>query len=110
MISHHNLGFLPCAPNSRIQQNHNVAIIAHVDRLNHARRPTSPPGWSFRENQEVAERVMDNNDLERERGITILSEGTSISYKGNPINIIGRPGHANFVNLTQSPLQSIFKM
>ncbi|MFC4075913.1 translational GTPase TypA [Salinithrix halophila] len=75
----------------------NIAIIAHVDHgkttlvdamLKQAR--------IFRENQQVADRVMDSNDLERERGITILSKNTSITYKGVKINIVDTPGHADF--------------
>ena len=50
----------------------------------------------FRENQEVQERVMDSNDIERERGITILSKNTAVHYKGVKINIIDTPGHADF--------------
>ena len=50
----------------------------------------------FRENQEVAERVMDSNDIERERGITILSKNTAVYYKDTKINIIDTPGHADF--------------
>jgi GTP-binding protein len=75
----------------------NVAIIAHVDhgkttlvdRLLHQ-------SGSFRENQRVAERAMDSNDLERERGITILAKATSIVWKGTRINIVDTPGHADF--------------
>ena len=75
----------------------NIAIIAHVDHgkttlvdelLKHS--------GVFRENQEVAERVMDSNDIERERGITILSKNTAVFYKGTKINIIDTPGHADF--------------
>lgn len=75
----------------------NIAIVAHVDHgkttlvdklLNYS--------GNFRNNQVVPERVMDNNDLERERGITILSKNTSIIYEGNKINIIDTPGHADF--------------
>lgn len=50
----------------------------------------------FRDNQVVQERIMDSNDLERERGITILSKNTSITYKGSKINIIDTPGHSDF--------------
>ena len=75
----------------------NIAIIAHVD---HGKTTLVDEmlkqGGVFRENQEVADRVMDNNDLERERGITILSKNTAAYYKGVKINIIDTPGHADF--------------
>jgi GTP-binding protein len=75
----------------------NVAIIAHVDHG----KTTLVDGLLqqsgiFRENQEVAERVMDSNDIERERGITILSKNTAVTYNGVKINIIDTPGHADF--------------
>ena len=75
----------------------NVAIIAHVD---HGKTTLVDEllkqSGVFRENQEVMERVMDSNDLERERGITILSKNTAVFYKGTKINIIDTPGHADF--------------
>ncbi len=75
----------------------NVAIIAHVD---HGKTTLVDEmlkqGGAFRENQVVAERVMDNNDIERERGITILAKNTSVCYDGIKINIIDTPGHADF--------------
>lgn len=75
----------------------NVAIIAHVD---HGKTTLVDEllkqSGVFRENQEVAERVMDSNDIERERGITILSKNTAVNYKGTKINIIDTPGHADF--------------
>ncbi len=75
----------------------NVAIIAHVD---HGKTTLVDEllkqSGVFRENQEVAERVMDSNDIERERGITILSKNTAITYKNTKINIIDTPGHADF--------------
>ena len=75
----------------------NVAIIAHVD---HGKTTLVDEllkqSGIFRENQEVAERVMDSNDIERERGITILSKNTAITYKNTKINIIDTPGHADF--------------
>lgn len=75
----------------------NVAIIAHVD---HGKTTLVDEllkqSGVFRENQEVAERVMDSNDIERERGITILSKNTAVLYKGTKINIIDTPGHADF--------------
>lgn len=75
----------------------NVAIIAHVD---HGKTTLVDvllkQSGIFRENQEVAERVMDSNDIERERGITILSKNTAVTYNGHKINIIDTPGHADF--------------
>ena len=75
----------------------NIAIIAHVD---HGKTTLVDEllkqSGVFRENQEVAERVMDSNDIERERGITILSKNTAVHYNGVKINIIDTPGHADF--------------
>ena len=75
----------------------NVAIIAHVD---HGKTTLVDEllkqSGVFRENQEVAERVMDSNDIERERGITILSKNTAVTYGSTKINIIDTPGHADF--------------
>lgn len=75
----------------------NVAIIAHVD---HGKttlvNKMLKQGGIFRENQSVADRVMDSNDLERERGITILAKNTSVYYKNTKINIVDTPGHADF--------------
>ena len=75
----------------------NVAIIAHVDhgKTTLVDRLLYTAGV-FRENQQVAERVLDSNDQERERGITILSKNVSITYKGVKINVIDTPGHADF--------------
>ena len=75
----------------------NIAIIAHVDHgkttlVDHMLRQSG----TFRENQVVQERVMDSNDLERERGITILSKNTSAIYHDIKINIVDTPGHADF--------------
>ncbi len=75
----------------------NIAIIAHVD---HGKTTLVDEllkqSGTFRETQEVAERVMDSNDIERERGITILSKNTAVHYKNTKINIIDTPGHADF--------------
>ncbi|MBM3571414.1 MAG: translational GTPase TypA [Alphaproteobacteria bacterium] len=75
----------------------NIAIIAHVDHgkttlVDHMLRQSG----TFRENQQVAERAMDSNDIERERGITILAKCTSVAWKGARINIVDTPGHADF--------------
>src|SRR3954463_14710586 len=75
----------------------NVAIVAHVDHgkttlVDHMLRQAG----IFRSNEAVVERVMDSNDLEREKGITILAKNTAISYEGHHINIIDTPGHADF--------------
>ena len=75
----------------------NIAIIAHVD---HGKTTLVDAMLAqsgvFRQGQEVRERVMDSNDLERERGITILSKNTAIDYNGVRINIVDTPGHADF--------------
>ena len=82
---------------TKIENMRNIAIIAHVDHgkttivdsmLNQA--------GIYRENEQVVEQVMDSNDLERERGITILAKNTAIDYKGTRINIVDTPGHADF--------------
>jgi GTP-binding protein len=75
----------------------NVAIIAHVDhgKTTLVDRLLQQSG-AFRENQRVAERAMDSNDLERERGITILAKATSVVWQGTRINIVDTPGHADF--------------
>ena len=75
----------------------NVAIIAHVDHgkttlVDQLLRQSGV----FRTNEQVQDRVMDSNDLERERGITILSKNTAVNYKGYRINIVDTPGHADF--------------
>ncbi len=75
----------------------NIAIIAHVD---HGKTTLVDQllkqSGSFRENQAVAERAMDSNDIERERGITILAKATSVEWKGTRVNIVDTPGHADF--------------
>src|SRR4030042_2602452 len=75
----------------------NVAIIAHVD---HGKTTLVDvilrQSGAFRSNQIVAERVMDSNDLEREKGITILSKVTAVHYHGVKINIVDTPGHSDF--------------
>ena len=80
-----------------MQKIRNIAIIAHVD---HGKTTLVDKmllaGQLFRDNQHTGELILDNNDLERERGITILSKNVSISYKGYKINIIDTPGHADF--------------
>src|SRR6186997_2643247 len=75
----------------------NVAIVAHVD---HGKTTlVDAMLWqsgSFRENQDVADRVMDSMDLEREKGITILAKNTAVDFAGTKLNIIDTPGHADF--------------
>jgi GTP-binding protein len=81
-------------PNEKLR---NIAIVAHVDHgkttlVDHMLRQAG----TFRDNEVVAERVMDNNDIERERGITILAKNTSLVWKGTKINIVDTPGHSDF--------------
>src|SRR6202045_4190582 len=75
----------------------NIAIIAHVD---HGKTTLVDAmlrqSGIFRANQEVVERVMDSNDLERERGITILAKNTAVTYHDTKINIVDTPGHSDF--------------
>ena len=80
-----------------MKQIRNIAIIAHVDHgkttlVDQLLRQSG----TFRANQQVDERVMDSNDLEKERGITILAKNTAIDYEGYHINIVDTPGHADF--------------
>jgi GTP-binding protein len=79
------------------RQIRNIAIIAHVDHgkttlVDQLLRQSG----TFRENEKVAERVMDSNDLEKERGITILAKNCAVEWKGTHINIVDTPGHADF--------------
>ncbi|MBE6857961.1 MAG: translational GTPase TypA [Ruminococcus sp.] len=86
----------------------NIAIIAHVD---HGKTTLVDEmlkqGGVFRENQAVAERVMDSNDIERERGITILAKNTSVMYGDTKINIIDTPGHADFGGEVERVLEMV---
>ena len=86
----------------------NIAIIAHVD---HGKTTLVDSllrqSHVFRENEQVAERVMDSNDLEKERGITILSKNTSVLYNGIKINIVDTPGHADFGGEVERVLKTV---
>ena len=82
---------------AKIENMRNIAIIAHVD---HGKTTIVDSmlkqAGIYRENEQIVEQVMDSNDLERERGITILAKNTAISYKGYRINVVDTPGHADF--------------
>ena len=86
----------------------NIAIIAHVD---HGKTTLVDEmlkqGGVFRANQQVADRVMDSNDLERERGITILSKHTAVHYGHTKINIVDTPGHADFSGEVERVLKMV---
>ena len=86
----------------------NIAIIAHVD---HGKTTLVDAmlrqSGIFRENQEVAERVMDSNDLERERGITILAKNTALFFHGTKINIVDTPGHSDFGGEVERALRMV---
>ena len=79
------------------QKLRNIAIIAHVDhgKTTLVDKLLQQSG-TFAEHQQMSERVMDSNDLEKERGITILSKNTAINYEDHHINIVDTPGHADF--------------
>ena len=81
----------------RRQEIRNIAIVAHVD---HGKTTlVDKMLWesgAFRANADIADRVMDSGDLEREKGITILAKNTAITYHGTKINVIDTPGHADF--------------
>src|SRR5277367_3136419 len=86
----------------------NIAIIAHVD---HGKTTLVDAllrqSGTFRENETVAERVMDSNDLERERGITILAKNTAVFYAGTKINIVDTPGHSDFGGEVERALKMV---
>src|SRR5437870_13840864 len=86
----------------------NVAIVAHVD---HGKTTLVDAmlrqSGAFRANQEVAERVLDSTDLERERGITILAKNTSVRWRGTKINIVDTPGHSDFGGEVERALQMV---
>src|ERR1700728_5415402 len=94
--THETMNLLMSAVNNTINTR-NVAIIAHVD---HGKTTLVDAmlrqSGIFRANEEVADRVMDSNDLERERGITILAKNTGVRYHGTKINIVDTPGHSDF--------------
>jgi len=93
---------------AKIEKLRNIAIIAHVD---HGKTTLVDEmlkqSGTFRSNEQVEERVMDSNDLERERGITILSKTTSVMYKDIKINIVDTPGHADFGGEVERILQMV---
>src|SRR5947207_15837245 len=86
----------------------NIAIIAHVD---HGK--TTLVDWLFRQtgtyraNEQVQERAMDSNELEREKGITILAKNTAVTYRGVKINIVDTPGHADFGGEVERALKMV---
>src|SRR5277367_3501201 len=86
----------------------NIAIIAHVD---HGKTTLVDAmlhqSGIFRENQELVTRVMDSNDLERERGITILAKNTAVTYRGTKINIVDTPGHSDFGGEVERALRMV---
>ena len=90
------------------EQIRNVAIVAHVDHgkttlVDHMLRQAGV----FRANEQVVERVMDSNDLEREKGITILAKNTAIRFRAHKINIVDTPGHADFGGEVERTLQMV---
>ena len=91
-----------------MKQIRNIAIIAHVDHgkttlVDQLLRQSG----TFRENEKVAERVMDSNDIERERGITILAKNTAVHYGETLINICDTPGHADFGGEVERALRMV---
>ncbi len=92
----------------KIETIHNIAIIAHVD---HGKTTLVDAmlrqSGTFRANEQVVERVMDSNELERERGITILAKNTAINYAGGKINIVDTPGHADFGGEVERALEMV---
>src|SRR5258706_6013622 len=86
----------------------NIAIVAHLD---HGKSTLVDAmlrqSGIFRENEQVAERVMDSNDLERERGITILAKATGVRYHDTKINIVDTPGHSQFGGEVERVLQMV---
>src|ERR1700728_3917137 len=105
--THETMNLLMSAVNNTINTR-NIAIIAHVD---HGKTTLVDAmlrqAGTFRANEAVTDRVMDSNDLERERGITILAKNTAIFYKGHKINIVDTPGHADFGGEVERALKMV---
>src|SRR6202049_5361078 len=99
---------LPDSPSSSMDHIRNIAIIAHVD---HGKTTLVDQllrqAGTFRANEALTERVMDSNELEKERGITILAKNTAVQFEDTKINIVDTPGHADFGGEVERALKMV---